>query len=282
MGVVIMKRSAWLAVLCLCFTFSGRAYGLDPYDNVALPQGWFLSLYPSYYQASTYTDNNGNKQMDPGIRAYQTGVRFTYYDKTLLPKTWAFSIILPAGQKEQLGISDSGIGDLTLTAGYWFVDDPASKTYFAAGMFVDVPTGGYDKTKKSNMGSNMYKFRPAIGFAKDIGKLHTEGILKYNIYTENKDTGVRPGSETIAELYAGYFVRLTVLLGGLLNATFGQNKTVNGRETAGSGLRRYQAGPSVYWVPAKGFSITVDALSEFGTKNTAEGYLLMSRFSWKL
>lgn len=279
---MLMKRSVCLTALCLFLIFSGRAYGIDPYDSVALPQGWFLSLYPSYYKASSYTDNNGNKQLDPGIRAYQAAVRFIYYDKTLLPKTWAFSVTLPAGGKEQLGGSASGLGDLTLSAGYWLVDDPASRTYFAAGLFLDVPTGGYDKTAKANIGSNTYKFRPALGFAKDIGRLHLESALKYNIYTKNKATDVKPGSEALAEIYAGYFASQQVLLGGLLNAAFGQNRTVRGSEIAGSGIRRYQAGPSVYWKPAKNLSITVDALAEFGARNTSEGYLLMSRFSWKL
>lgn len=280
-----MKKLYYSLLLLCCFSLMSaeKTFAVDPYDNVALPQGWWLSVYPAYYEAEKLTDKNGNTTNgNLASKIYQGSLRATYYSKATLPNTWGLTIALPVGKKELLGDSDSGIGDLSIAAGYWVIDDPASKTYLVAGMYVDFPTGEFDKTKKVNMGSNVYKYRPAIGFAKTFNRFHTEGSLKYNIYTENEDTDIKAGDETIFEGYAGYFVRPDLLLGGLFNATSGKDKSFKGNEINDSGIRRYQAGPSVYFRPWKVFSVTVDALREFETRNTSEGYLIMSRFCWRM
>ena len=186
---VHIARKPFLALGLLLFC--GRCNAVDPYDNVALSQGWWLSFYPTYYSASTLTDKNGKAlATDPNAKTYQTVLRANYYERSLLPVPLGFTVAMPAGKKELLGDADTGFGDLTVAAGAWIIDDPA--------------------------------------------------------------------------------------------ANFGQATTSHGTGVPVSGIRRYQAGPSIYWTASKKLSLLVNALFEFDTKNTSEGRLLMSRLTWRL
>ena len=256
---------------------------VSPYDNWALPEGWLFSAYPTYYSAYEFKGNNGDTAVaNLGARASQAVLRATYYDKTLLPKTLGFTAYVPVGRTDLRGDRDTGIGDLSLAAGYWLIDDHASRTYFVAGAYVDLPTGDFDKSKAANMGKNVYKIRPAIGWAKQLGRLDVELSLFYNIYGENKDTGVTAGSEMIFESYAGYYVLPGVMLGGNFNFTYGEDRESNGKKAPGTGIRRFQAGPSLFWRAGSTCSVTVSALTEFGVRNSSEGNLLTARLTWRL
>ncbi|MBU1053062.1 MAG: transporter [Proteobacteria bacterium] len=117
--------------------------------------------------------------------------------------------------------------------------------------------------------------------AKQLGKFNIETSLFYNIFTKNTDADINEGNETILEIYVGYMIYPGVLAGGNFNATFGENKTVNGHKIHNSGIRRFQAGPSIYWNTGNKLSITLSALSEFGIRNTSQGYLFSGRFVWE-
>lgn len=253
-------------------------YAINPYDNWALP-GSYFSVYPMYYTASKLKNDKGETLLkDIDARVYETVLKLTTYNKSFLPNTLGFTLLLHAGRKNLRGEHDLGIGDLTVGIGYWFIDDPVSKTYFVLGSFLDIPTGDYNKNRIVNMGENVWKIRPVLGMAKQLGKFNIETTLFYNIFTENNDTDIKEGNETILEVYAGYKIYHGILAGCNFNAKFGENKVVNGHKIHDSGIRRFQAGPSIYWNTGKKLSITLSALSEFGVRNTSQGYLFSGRF----
>jgi hypothetical protein len=274
--------AGFLATLWFCFS-AGVSRGMEPYDDVAMPQGSYFSMYPLYYHADRLMDKNGNAvAANPEAALYQNTFKYNYYDKTLLPNTALFSALLPVGCIEMLGSHDCGVGDLTLVGGYWFVDDPESKTWFGVRAQVVAPIGSYDKNSKANMGANVWKFRPILYAAKQIGNFQAELTAKYTIYTKNADTDTRQGNEATAEGYVGYFLKPDLLLGGHLNGTFGQDKTVSGAKVPDSGVLIWQAGASVFKNFGGGFSALIEALSDFGVKNSTEGYTVLARLSWKL
>lgn len=263
---------------------AGNCYGVDPYSNTALAPGYYLSVYPSWYRAPRLVDKDGTTVTDDlRARAEIAAVRLTAYDKTLFSNTTAFTLVLPAGRKEALGDRDSGIGDVTAGVGHWIVDDPASGTWILVGVSADLPSGGYDKTRKANMGGNVKTVTPVIGFSKISKTFEFEGALKYTIFEKNAETGVKAGDLTTVELYGGYFLRpQAVLAGVLLNGAQGNDSTMNGATIGNSGVRKFQAGPSFYCRFTAAFNATVDFLTDFGVRNGAEGKSLLGRLSWRL
>lgn len=278
----MVKAIPALLVLLVCST-AGTGRAAEPYDNVAMPQGSYFSTYPLFRHANRLMDKNGNPvATDPDLELYQNTFKYTYYDKTLLPKTISLCTMLPVSYMNLRGDHDGGIGDLALIAGYWFVDDPVAKTWFGARLQTIVPIGSYDKGSKANLGGNVWQFRPVLYFAKQSGNLQMELTMKYSIYTTNTDTDTRQGHDVIVEGYAGWFLRPDLLLGWQLNGTFGQDKTVAGNRVVDSGGRIYQTGPSLFKNFGKGFSATVEALSDFAVHNSTEGYTVLARLSWKI
>lgn len=282
----MVKKTNWFLAavlfLSLCLS-SNTCQAVQPYDNWALPDGWLLSAYPTYYSASSFKNKNGDTSIpDLGSRVHQAALRATYYTKTLLPHTVGFTAFAPIGNKELLGKQTSGIGDATIGMGYWLIDEPAAKTYFVAGMYADIPLGEYDKTKTVTMGKNVWKIRPAIGAAKQFGRADFELSLFYNWYDKNRDTNVTEGSEAIFEWYAGYGVRPDLMVGVMFNSTFGRDKVSQGTRIPDSGIRKFQAGPSLFWKVNNKTNITLSALSEFGVKNSSEGSLFTCRVALRL
>jgi hypothetical protein len=269
-------------VLSICLTAAiGQA--MEPYDNIAMPQGSYFSTYPLYYHADHLMDKNGNAvATNPEATLYQNTFKYTYYDRTLLPNTAAFAALLPVGCMELRGDRDCGLGDLTLVGSYWLVDNPVDKTWFGARAQVVAPIGSYDKTSKANMGGNVWKYRPILYAAKQIGNIQAELTAKYTIYTKNNDTDTLQGNETTAEGYVGYFLKPDLLLSAHLNGTIGQDKTVSGARVSDSGVQVFQAGASLFKNFGGGFSALVEVLSDFAVKNSTEGYTVLARLSWKL
>jgi hypothetical protein len=265
--------------MALFFGIVLDAWALDPFDNIARAQGAYLMLYPQYARATRMMDKDGNTlPTKPDATLYQNLFKLLYIDKTLLPNATVVSASIPIGYSEMFGDHDFGIGDLSLLAGYWFLDDAASKTWFGGKMTVVVPVGSYDAKRKANMGANVWKFQPVLFAAKHLGKFQVELAVKFTAYTQNPDTSVRTGNDVAVETYTGYYLSPSLLVGGHFNASLGWDKTVHGSAVPDSGIRKFQAGPSVFKRFGGRTSVMVEALSDFGVKNSTEGYTVCGRF----
>jgi len=281
-----MTKFLFAGVIIFFFSFvlyTGTARAVEPFEAVALPEGWIFATYASYYNSSELLNNKGEVAVSNlDLSAYTATLRLSGYNRSWLPNTLSATLLVPVGHKDLRQDDDAGLGDITFAAGYWFIDDPETKTYFAAGSYVDIPTGSYEPAKTANMGSNVWKFRPSIGFAKQTGNLKIETALRYNIYTKNEANDVRDGNEFIAEVYAGYFIKPGVLLGWHVNGIFGDEKSFRGTGIKDSAVQRILTGPSLYLRVAKGFGITLTGLTEVGVRNSTQGTLFVTRFAWRL
>jgi len=85
----------------------------EPYDNVAMPPGAYLSDYPLFSHSTRLMDKNGDAiAAVPGLELYQNTFNYTYYDKTLLPNTLSLCAMMAVGYVNLLGGHDGGSGDL--------------------------------------------------------------------------------------------------------------------------------------------------------------------------
>lgn len=272
-----------IAFLLSFVLYAGQARAIEPFEAVALPEGWLFATYASYYSSSELLNKKGDVAFSNlGMRASTATLRLSGYTRSLLPNTVNVTLLVPVGRRDLRQDHDAGLGDITLAGGYWLIDNRETKTYLAVGSFIDMPTGAYKFEKTANMGANVWKFRPSIGFAKQVENLKIETALRYNIYTKNEANDVRDGNEFIAEGYAGYFIKPKVLLGWHVNGTFGGEKTFKGKEVKDSEIQRIQTGPSLYLAAAKGFAVTLTGLTEIGVRNSTQGTLFLARFAWRL
>jgi len=282
-----MSKRTGLASLALALWCAAglpeTSYAVDPFENRANPPATYFSMYPSSYHASDIMDNSGKSTgVNPGLTSWQDSLRLTYYNRTTFSNTWAATVLLPTGRKEMFNDQSRGIGDITTGLSYWPVDVPDQNTWIGGGVYLDVPVGEYDSAKRANLGANVWKLRPTLLIARQSGGVSMDLSLKYNIYSKNKATSTKEGSEVIAESCFGYFVRPDILIGGLFNGVFGENRVKNGIELDATGLRRYQAGPTFFWRPYPGFGVTLNMLVDLEVENSVKGRLVISRLSWKL
>ena len=281
-----ITAASLLAAYTLAFTAAANA--VDPFDNWPNPKGWYAVDYPAYYTANVFTDKNGHKSFNPEMRLARNVFRALWYTKSpLLPNTLVFSAIMPYDKLEmRLGSRStaSGLGDLTLLSGYFFSESPTAA--FGLGVFVDIPTGAYDKTKTVNVGSDVWNFRPMLGYFRLIGQLDIETTLKYNIPSENSGSAAaggakgREGNKILFSSFTGCFINKKTLLGANFNYHTADASRIAGEISPGTGARVFQLGGSLNYMPSPVFNAMLQVMSDFNTRNAAEGTLYMGRLVW--
>jgi hypothetical protein len=281
--VVSKILTVGLAVLWGICGGARKAAALEPFDNWANPPGWYLLAYPAYYSSQELTDKNGDTAVgNLDLHVYQNYFRATYYNGALLPKTWLFSAYVPVGRVEILNDHDVGLGDPTLVVGYFFVDDKPSNTYAGFGSYVDVPLGSYDPNKLANVGSNEWRVRPLLTFAKFSPPLDLEASLKYNFIFENDETRRKEGDQFIFESYAGAFLRPTFMAGAHFNYIVGRDDELKGARLPDTALKKFQAGPGLTWLASRRLMLVLEILADLEARNTTKGTLFLGRISWKM
>lgn len=281
---------AWTRALGLfasVVVISGTAQALEPFDNWANPAGLYGVVYPIHFSADEVMDNDGNVIVN-NLDFSQTGVVFrgAYYQTE--PFSYLLSLYAPVVQVKGRNPfttqeeKTSGLGDITLVGGWFFIDDKPKNLYVALGMKIDFPTGAFDQNKLvANIGEGVWRFRPLLAVAKLAGKVDMEGLLVYKRETENSDTKLRDGDEVVWESYAGMFVNQQWMVGGHFNATFGQNDEFDGTEIQDSADKVFQAGPSVQFMINQRSNVLLEYLQDFGVKNTVKGSLILVRGAYK-
>jgi len=277
--------------------FAVSAYAVDPFDNWANSPGWYAVDYPAYYKANVFTDKDGKKKFDPKMQVVSNVFRAIYYTKSVLPNTLMLSALIPYDKMEMTiptgpGASSkqkaSGLGDLTLVSGYMFTETDSPKSTFGVGLFVDLPTGAYDKTKMVNAGADVWSVRPMLAYSRLFGPLDIESTLKYNMPSENSGSAmyggakVREGNKLIFSSYAGCFMseKGTAMVGAHFNYQTADASKIRGKTTPGIGARAYQIGGSFTYLPSPEFNVMLQVMNDFSTRNSTEGTLYMGRLAW--
>ncbi len=279
-----MKNSIkfFLFVLIILSSVS-ESYAVDPFDNIPAPTGLYFLDYPFYSTAQKILNGNGNILSDDiGLRLLENIFRFTYYGNASVEHPFAVTVLVPVGRIELMGDHDQGLGDATIGTAYWIINDARSKTWVGAAFFADAPTGNFDPNKKANMGSNVWKVRPALIFAKQFENFDIEASYKYNIYTKNKDNNIENGSENIFEGYIGYFLKPQLLFGAHYNVVYGEDEKIGGQRVADSGVRVYQAGFSFNWMVSDNLGFMFENVYDYNTRNVPEGKIYLDRLCLKI
>ncbi len=141
----------------------------DPKGFLTMPEGSKMALlYLRHVSADTYSSNHNqtfNNDYD-----YNYGLFRAVYWGKLAGMTSQYNLIVPFGRKVQerpLGATrykSSGLGDLSLRAYLWFIEQPKIKT--AIGWNITAPTGEYHNENGGvNMGANKWGYGPELGIA---------------------------------------------------------------------------------------------------------------------
>jgi hypothetical protein len=142
-------------------------------DYVPAPAGVDLGvLYYVHKQANTYVADGHKTGAD--FSADLTIARYVHFMEVggmiIDPQ-----VILPMGNVnvDITGVVDdrrTSIGDAIFLSSFWFVNDPASKTYIAFTPYITAPTGNYNSNRPgTSLGANRWVYTAEFGIAKGFG-----------------------------------------------------------------------------------------------------------------
>jgi hypothetical protein len=281
----------FLAVAGVCLGAASAVFALDPFDNWANPPGLYGVVYPLHVNGQEVTDADGNTQFtNIDTHATETVLRALYYN----PHHWVASALIPVGRLDLMGEHQVGFGDPSFAAGYFLVDDKVKNTYFGFGLKVDAPWGKYDKSSVANLGNNYWRYRPMVCLAKLAGPVDVEATLLYDHKRVNSEKltpgfGVipyDPGDAIELETFTGMFLSKQFMFGFHVNYAAGRDDKYDfGRgfqEDSRSGVRDWQLGGSVMYLPAPGSSVLLQVLQDVHARNTVPATLIMARICYKI
>lgn len=166
-----LSVSAASAVFATLLLSSGAALAIDidAGDYTALPAGTNLAM--AYYQYATrdalYSDGD-KAPIDAGLDSHigiLRGVHFTDIGGYTVDPQFLLPVGKLEGKNDTASLGDArGIGDLTLAATVWLVNEPKSNTYFGITPFVYIPVGSYDQKDALNLGENRWRYALQAGY----------------------------------------------------------------------------------------------------------------------
>lgn len=187
--------AAALLGLALTWGSAAHAVGADHGDWVAPPPGKSIFvLYGQHSNASKlYADgdvalNNAQLSVDVGILR---GTKPTQLGDVI----WNPQLLLPFGKLKGDGNLDSlgkttGVGDLIIVNGFFFVHDWEARKHFAVVPLVWLPTGSYSKDRPLNLGENRFKAALQVGGQYPISERLTYELSgDITVFGKNKKFG---------------------------------------------------------------------------------------------
>ncbi len=174
-----------VASLLFCPGFVQATTG--PRDYVPMDPGTFIfCFYASHTFANTSYSKGDKVTGSLDFNANMAIIRPIYYTQ-IGPFTIDPQFILPVGESSLAGQTSSGIGDLTLAATIWFLDNREDQYYFGYTPYLTLPTGAYDKNTPANLGANRWATKHEVAFGKGFGPLWLELITNVEFYFENDE-----------------------------------------------------------------------------------------------
>lgn len=197
-----MKRI--LAAFFLMALLSGSAFANNARDYLPLPPDtFFLALYYNHISGSdVYSD--GNKVATSADFEGNLSIIRPVYFTQLGSFTIDPQFLLPVGELSfDIGgnhMSSSGIGDLTLAATIWFVNNQEDKFIFAYTPFLTLPSGEYERESGINLGAHRWATKHELCVAKGFGDKTWLEVSSYTqFYSDNKDALGLDGSKVTSE-----------------------------------------------------------------------------------
>lgn len=162
----------------------------------------------------------------------------------------------------------SGLGDINVGAGYFLPFKPVD---ILPMIFVEFPTGEYDSSKATNIGSNQYDIKPVIYFHKASGNYSIDAAIKYFFRLKNETTHVLPGDEFYLQCLLGYSLSDKFKIGPSINWMVSKDKEQNGVMLKDSARETFSAGADMYY-RFSWLSVTFTYLYDIYTENLPKGH----------
>lgn len=218
----------------------GEALAADaqPRDFLPAPAGTHLGLlYYIHSSSDTFVDANDNKVPGSSLDTNIGIARYVYFFD--VGNTRAdINVVQPFGGLSNMSIggmplnsNDFALGDTSIVATFWPLNDPKNNRYFALATYLNLPTGEYDANVAS-LGSNRWSlaFQPAFYF--DVAPRWSVDLVGDVTFYGDNDDG--PGGMKIEKDPS--FTALGWLNYHASDATtfsFGVSTTHGGEETLG-------------------------------------------------
>lgn len=189
------------AALGLLGTDAARAADAQPRDFVPAPAGTHLGLlYYLHGSSETFVDSNGNDVPGSGLDTNIGIARYVYFFD-LGNMRADINVVQPFGGLSNMSIGgmpldsdDFSLGDTSIVATVWPINDPEHNRYLAVATYLTLPTGEYDPDVAS-LGSNRWSLTVQPAYYFNIApKWSVDLVGDVTIYGDNDDG---PGGVTI-------------------------------------------------------------------------------------
>jgi hypothetical protein len=253
------------------------------FDNVPYSPGFYLQGYPTFATASKFYDSNGDAQdYSDSWSAFGFGLRPTYYGM-MNQNRWMVSAMLPFNSiSPGAGDTQSGIGDIQLSAAYWIVDNHQEGMYFSFWLWADLPVG--DETK--GLGTGQANLRPGIAWAMEQPQYRMQASVYYNLrlkYTEtvmDVDVDMKYGDEIWANANFGYYANPNFTPGLELQTGWGQDWKVMDIAIPDSKTQWFRVGPYFEYQVQPNFGLKLGGFYNVMGKNSQQSIDVQARATW--
>lgn len=181
---------ALLCTLLLTLVLApGQLLASNARDYIPLPPGTTLVCFygKHIFGDDLYVDHDKvNDDMD---FAANIGIFRPIHYMQFGPFTADPQAIIPFGDTALGGKHSSGLGDITLAATIWFLDNKEDKFFWAYTPYLTLPTGEYDHDKPVNMGTNRWATKHEMCLGKGFGdSVWLEWVANVEFFDDNDDT----------------------------------------------------------------------------------------------
>ena len=264
--------TAFFALLLMGTVFAE----INDFNNVPYSPGFYLQGYPAYSTASNAYDSDGESQdMGDTWSNIRMSLRPTYWGE-MNDKRWQVSANLPFNSYSYGSSSEAGIGDLSLSAAYWFIDDHKKGSYFSVWFWADIPVG--DDAK--GLGTGQMNIRPGVAWATEKVPYQIQASFYYNLRMENSDSDVQPGGEIWANASFGYVVNEQMMPGLEIETGWGQDTKFSGVSIPDTKSQWFRVGPSLDYQVNPTTSFKFKVLYMAMGKNTSQSIDIGARVTW--
>ncbi len=153
-------------------------------------------VYDKHISGHDYYVKKEKVSTDAGLDARLGIFRPLRFDKIGAVRTVLQGVIPHAYKRvELLDEAASGLGDPTLIAGLFIIDDWENKTWFAFTEWITFPLGDYDRNKSVNIGNNRWAFKSEFGFCKGFGNFYFDLVGGVEYFLDNDEKGAAAQTE---------------------------------------------------------------------------------------
>ena len=274
---------ALLTVTLAVLLIGGASAQWNDCDNIPYSPGFYLQGYPAFATATKGYDADGNS-VDWGGTWGSFGfcINPVYYGM-LGENRWAFGAYVPFNSYSPTGGgSQSGIGDIQVSAAYWVIDDHKNGKYFSVWFWSDLPIGDDDK----GLGTGQINLRPGIGWGMEKFPYQIQTSVYYNLRMKGTYTvlgteiDIKPGNEIWALASFGYGVNEQIMPALEIETGWGVDSKINDVTWPDSKEQWLKVGPSFSYQVNPNASFEFSGLYTVMGKNTAQSIDIAARVTW--